>query len=158
MDEIKCISYKEASILYRLLKEIDSPDYVSRRLNMLALKETTLTNLLFNYRLLAFVENKINNPNIVLFQLPSIDETNTVEVLMLCRYESTFFEKAVEYIKKEFKEFGWRRILIEYKSRDFTDGQQDAEISKLGFLKHFTARCINENCFRNLASIMLSEV
>ena len=158
MSEIKCISYKEVSKLYKILKEIKLPYYTSRKLNIRALKETTLANLIFNYRLLVFVESDIADPNTVLFQLPSIDETSSIDVLMISKYDPSFIEKSVEYIKKEFKDFGWEKIIIEYMSQNGIDERRDREIKRLGFSKKITARCINENYSRNLASIIIREV
>ena len=155
MSNLRCISYKEVNLLYDILKQLQAPYYLSYKTNILSANEPTLANLLFNYRLLAFVENDAANPSVVLLQLPSVDETNTVEVLLLSKFVPEFWEAIVEHIKKDFEDFGWNRIIIEYRTQTNTDVKKDREIRALGFTKNFYTRC-NESCFRNMASIILT--
>ena len=64
-NEIKCIKYKEANRLYHLLSEMKEPWYQASKLNLDKMSESLITNMLFNYLILAYTKERENNTEII---------------------------------------------------------------------------------------------
>ena len=122
---VKNVQYKESKLLYNALKNINSPFFVSRVLNIEKCSETDISNMLFNYRMLAFTKECGKKTEVVLYQLPSLEENGNVHMMLISDDDAEFVKESVSYIKKEFKTFAWEKIILEHinKNNDDIEGK-----------------------------------
>lgn len=134
-NEIKCIKYKEANRLYHLLSEMKEPWYQASMLNLDKMSESLITNMLFNYLILAFTKERENHTEIILYRLPTLEENGTITTMLISDADKEFIEESIRYIKKIFSSFRWNKIVLEI----ILNGDEEyicQELTRCGFTKN----------------------
>lgn len=111
---MECISYKQAKKLAKLISEKDNMYYVAKHISLQDFNENIISNLLFDYRLLAFVQTKDGQENVIIYQLPKIEEQDNLKLIIASEFDPEFLIETIDYIKEEYEDFEWKKIIVEY--------------------------------------------
>lgn len=150
--KIQFITYKESKKLAQIIHEKKEFAYMSRFIGINELDETRIANLLFDYKIMAFIKTINGKDEVCLYQIPSAEEKGNLYLTLISKFDDEFLKETVEYIRKEYKEFGWENILVEYISK----GESDVSPfwQKAGFNTKVIFKCNNES-YRNIAAISI---
>lgn len=112
-NELICVQYDNAEKLRTIMDKVSNPFYVSASLDTTNFDVNIISDLLFNYKILSFIDKR-SNYNVAIYSLPSIEERDDhIYLWYLSAASGEFFKRTLEYIQREYPEFGWDRLYVE---------------------------------------------